>query len=30
MLKVYNPELLGPEDEVDIETLDAELAAAGM
>ena len=30
MLKVYNPEVLGPEDEIDIEGLDADLAAAGM
>jgi division/cell wall cluster transcriptional repressor MraZ len=30
MLKVYNPEVLGPEDEIDIESLDADLAAAGM
>ena len=30
MLKVYDPALLGPEDEIDIEGLDADLAAAGM
>jgi hypothetical protein len=30
MLKVYNPEVLGPEDEIDIEGLDADLLAAGM
>ena len=30
MIKVYNPSLLGPEDEVDIDELDAVLSAAGM
>jgi hypothetical protein len=30
MLKVYDPAMLGPEDEIDIEALDADLAAAGM
>ena len=30
MLKVYNPAMLGPEDEIDIDGLDADLAAAGM
>jgi hypothetical protein len=30
MLKVYDPAVLGPEDEIDIEGLDAELSAAGM
>jgi len=30
MIKVYNPEVVGPEDEVDIGELDAVLTAAGM
>ena len=30
MIKVYSPELLGPEDDVDIGELDAALTAAGM
>ena len=30
MLKVYDPAVLGPEDEIDIEGLDADLSAAGM
>jgi hypothetical protein len=30
MLKVYDPAVLGPEDEIGIDGLDADLAAAGM
>jgi hypothetical protein len=30
MIKVYSPELLGPEDDVAIGELDAALTAAGM